>query len=84
MPSVIQLTGNFFPIFIFQKQLIKKKSFGIVAIIIVILSLLKLHKMYSNYRFKMMAKTFVPGPKLNLDSSRNYNNEDNMPSEILK
>ena len=32
----------------------------------------------------MMAKTFVPGPKLNLDSNGNYNNEDNMSSEILK
>ena len=40
--------------------------------------------MYSNFRFKMMTKTFVPGPKLNLDSNRNYNSEDNMPSEILK
>jgi hypothetical protein len=32
----------------------------------------------------MMAKTFVPGPKLNLDSNRNYNSEDNMLSEIPK
>lgn len=40
--------------------------------------------MYSNCRFNKMAKTFVPGPKLNLDSNGNYNNEDNMSSEILK
>lgn len=32
----------------------------------------------------MMAKSFVPGPKSNLDNNRNYNNEDNVSSEILK